>query len=134
MTMLRTGGWILFVCLAAPSAAQDPDHFGQLIEAIEPGDDIRVTLSGGRASRARVVGVTLETLSVRVGDQQLDLGRDDVWAVRYWVDDPTDDGRSQRGVLRSSLQRWQPLQEQVQEGVWQLGTSSSWIGRTAMTR
>ena len=93
MTILRTGGWmILFVCLAAPSASQDPDHFGQLIGAIEPGDDIRVTLSGGRVNRARVVGVTLGTLSVRIGDQQLDLGRDDVWAVHYRVDDPTDDG------------------------------------------
>ena len=92
MTMLRTGGWILFMGLTAPSAAQDPGHFGQLIEAIEPGDDIRVTLSGGRVSRAQVVGVTLETLSVRVGDHQLDLGRNDVWAVRYSVDDPTDDG------------------------------------------
>ena len=92
MTMLRMGGWILLVCLAAPTAAQDGGDFGELIGAIEPGDDIRVTLSGGRVSRARVVGVTLETLSVRVGDQQLDLGREDVWAVRYRVDDPTDDG------------------------------------------
>ena len=92
MTMHRTGGWILLVCLAAPAAAQGPGHFGRLIGTIEPGDDIRVTLSGGRASRVRVVGVTLETLSVRVGDQQLDLGRNDVWAVRYRVDNPTDDG------------------------------------------
>ena len=92
MTMPGKGGWILLACLAAPAAAQDPGHFGTLIGAIEPGDDIRVTLSGGRVSRARVVGVTLATLSVRVGDQQLDLGREDVWAVRYRVDDPTDDG------------------------------------------
>ena len=92
MMMLRSGGWILPVCLAAPAAAQDPGHFGQLVGVVEPGDDVRVTLSGGRVHRARVVGLTLGTLSVRVGDRQLDLGRDDVWAVRYRVSDPTGDG------------------------------------------
>ena len=92
MTMLRSGGWILLVCLAAPATAQAPDHFGQLVGVIEPGDDVRVTLSGGRIDRARVVGVTLQTLSVRIRDRQLDLGRDDVWAVRYRVSDPIRDG------------------------------------------
>ena len=92
MTMLRSGGWILLVWLAAPASAQDPADFGQLLGVIEPGDDVRVTLTGGRVTRAQVVGVTLGTLSVRVRDQQLDLGRDDVRAVRYRVDDPTSDG------------------------------------------
>ena len=51
-----------------------------------------MALSGGLFHRAQVVGVTLGTLSVRVRDQQLDLGRGDVLAVRYGVDDPTRDG------------------------------------------
>ena len=38
MTMLRSGGWILLVGLAAPAAAQDPVDFGQLLGVIEPGD------------------------------------------------------------------------------------------------
>lgn len=92
MAMLRSGGWILLVWLAAPAAAQDPVDFGQLLGVVESGDDVRVTLAGGRVTRAQVVGVTLGALSVRVGDQQLDLGRDDVWAVRYRVDDPTSGG------------------------------------------
>ena len=92
MTMLRTGGWLLLVCLAAPASAQNPGDFGQLLGVIEPGDDIRVTLSGGRRTEVHVVGVTPETLSVRVGDQELDLERGDVWAVRYRVSDPVSDG------------------------------------------
>ena len=92
MTMLRSGGWILLVCLAAPTSAQDPGSFDQLAQVIEPGDDIRVTLNGGRGTNAQVVELTPETLSVRVRDRQLDLGRDDVWAVHYKVDDPTSNG------------------------------------------
>ena len=72
MTMLRSGGWLVLVCLSAPAAAQDTSHFGQLIGVIEPGDSVRVALSGGLFHRAQVVGVTL--------------------AVRYGVDDPTRDG------------------------------------------
>lgn len=93
MMMPRTRGWLLLVSLAAPAAAQNTDHFGQLIGAIEPGDDIRVALSGdGLVRRARVVGVTLGTVSVRIQGRQLDLGRGDVLSVRYGVDDPTRDG------------------------------------------
>ena len=92
MTILRTGGWLLLVCLPAPAAAQDPGDFGQLLGVIEPGDDIRVILSSGRRTEASVVRVTPGTLSVRVGDQQLDLDRGDVWAVRYRIRDPTSDG------------------------------------------
>ena len=51
MTMLRSGGWILLVWLAAPASAQDPADFGQLLGVIEPGDDVRVTLTGGRVTK-----------------------------------------------------------------------------------
>ena len=91
--MTRPGAWILLVSLATPAVAQDTDHFGQLIGVIDPGDDIRVALSGdGLVRAAQVVGLTPGTLSVRIQGRRLDLGRDDVLTVRYAADDPTRDG------------------------------------------
>ena len=96
--MTRSGVWILLVCLATPAVAQDAGDFGPLLGAIEPGDDIRVALSGnGLVHRAQVVGLTFATLSVRIDDRQLDLSRSDVLSVRYGMDDPTRDGRLARG-------------------------------------
>ena len=88
----RSAIWILLVSLASPAAAQDTDHFGQLGDVIKPGVDIRVTLSDGGRSRARVIGLTPETLTVRMNDQRFDLARADVRAVHYGVDDSTVDG------------------------------------------
>ena len=81
MTMLRSGGWILLVWLAAPAAAQDVGPFDQLVGLVEPGDGVRVTFSGGREGRARVVAVTPETLSVVTHGQHRDLGEEDVWFI-----------------------------------------------------
>ena len=89
--MTRSAAWILLVSLAAPATAQD--HFGQLIDVIEPGDDIRVALTGdGVVRAAQLVGLTPRMLSVRIDGRRLDLGRDDVLTVRYGVDDSTVDG------------------------------------------
>ena len=91
--MMRSGVWIPLVCLATPAVAQDAGDFGPLLGAIQPGDDIRVALSGnGLVHGAQVVGLTFATLSVRIGDRQLDLSRGDVLSVRYGMDDPTRDG------------------------------------------
>ena len=98
MTMLRSVGWILLVWLTAPATAQELNDFGQLVDAIAPGDNIRVTLSNGRLTPARVVDITPSRLSVRVEDQRLDLRRGDVLDVRYRVADPTGDG-FRRGAL-----------------------------------
>ena len=92
MTMTRTGGWILLVCLAAPAAAQDVGRFDDLARLIEAGDDVRVTVSGGRDVKAQVVGVTPIELSVLARGARLDLGEADVWAVHRRVDDPTRNG------------------------------------------
>ena len=92
MTMTRTGGWILLVCLAAPAAAQDVGRFDDLARLIEAGDDVRVTVSGGRDVKAQVVGVTPLELSVLARGARLDLGAADVWAVHRRVDDPTRNG------------------------------------------
>lgn len=92
MTMTRTGGWILLVCLAAPAAAQDVGRFDDLARLIEAGDDVRVTVSGGRVVKAQVVGVSPLELSVLARGARLDLGEADVWAVHRRVDDPTRNG------------------------------------------
>ena len=88
MRMARSGGWVLFACLAAPAAAQDAGPFDQLVGLVEPGDDVRVTFSDGRRSRVRVTGLTAGTLSVRDDGRELDLGEADVRSVRYRVRDP----------------------------------------------
>ena len=87
MTMLRSGGWILLVWLAATAAAQDVGPFDQLVGLVEPGDGVRVTFSGGREGRARVVAVTPETLLVVTHGQHLDLGEEDVWFIHRRVRD-----------------------------------------------
>ena len=93
MTMPGSGVWILLVSLAAPAAAQDAGDFGRLLGVIEPGDDIRVALTGdGLVRAAQVVGLTPGVLSVRIQGRRLDLDRGDVLSVRYGVDDPTRDG------------------------------------------
>ena len=71
MTMLRSRGWMLLVCVAAPAAAQDIDSFDHLVGLVEPGDGVRVTFRDGRERTARLVGVTPETLSVVTRGQQL---------------------------------------------------------------
>ena len=92
MTMLRSGGWILLVWLAATAAAQDIGPFDQLVGLVEPGDGVQVTFSGGRKGRARVVAVTPQTLSVVTHGQHLDLGEEDVWFIHRRVRDPTRNG------------------------------------------
>ena len=87
MRMLRSGGWVLLACLAAPAAAQDAGPFDQLVGLVEPGDDVRVTFSDGRQSRVRVTRLTAGTLSVHDGGRDFDLGEADVWSVRYRVRD-----------------------------------------------
>ena len=92
MRALRAGGWVLVVSLAAPAAAQDDGRFNQLVDLLEPGDGVRVTFSGGRERKVRVVGVTPETLSVVTRGGRLDLGEEDVWFVHRRVSDPTRNG------------------------------------------
>ena len=60
--MARSTTWILLASLTAtPAAAQQAGSFSGLSRLVEAGDDVRVTLSGGRELKARVVGVTLDT-------------------------------------------------------------------------
>lgn len=92
MTMTRTGGWILLVSLAAPAAAQDLGRFDGLARLVEAGDDVRVTIRGGRDVKARVVGVTPRHLSVLARGTRLDLAEADVWAVHRRVNDSTRNG------------------------------------------
>lgn len=79
--MTRSGVWFLLVSLAAPAAAQDTGPFSELARLLEVGDDVRVTLNGGRSLEARVAGVTSDTLSVVDRGIRRDLGEADVWAV-----------------------------------------------------
>ena len=92
MRVLSIGWLVLLVYVAAPAAAQDVGPFHQLVGLVAPGDGVRVTLNGGRERRARVAGVTPETLSVTTRGQQLDLGEEDVWFVHRRVSDPTRNG------------------------------------------
>ena len=91
--MVRSGVWILLVSLAAPAEAQDASSFSELVQLVGVGDDVRVTLSGGRSISAQVAGVTPDTLSVVVDrGVRRDLGAADVWAVARRVDDPNANG------------------------------------------
>ena len=91
--MARSGTWILLVSLTAtPAAAQQAGSFSELSRLVEAGDDVRVTLSGGRELKARVVGVTLDTLSVLARGTRRDLGEADVWAVAHRQDDSNANG------------------------------------------
>ena len=92
MTTARSGGWILLVCLAAPAAAQDVGPFDELARLVEAGDDVRVTVRGGRDVRAQVVGLTPLELSVLSRGTQLDLREADVWAVHRRAKDSTRNG------------------------------------------
>ena len=87
--MLRSAGWILLVWLTAPAAAQEPNDFRQLGEAIAPGDNIRVTLSSGRLTPARVVDITPSRLSVRVDDNASTSARATFWTCAIgWPTQP----------------------------------------------
>ena len=91
--MARSGTWILLVSLTAtPAAAQDAGSFSELSRLVEAGDDVRVTLSGGRELKARVVGVTPDTLSVLESGIRRDLGAADVRAVAHRQDDSNANG------------------------------------------
>ena len=91
--MARSATCILLVSLTAtPAAAQQAGSFSELSRLVEAGDDVRVTLSGGRDLRARIVGVTLDTLSVIARGTRRDLGEADVWAVAHRQDDSNANG------------------------------------------
>ena len=91
--MTRSGTWVLLVSLTAtPAAAQEAGSFSDLLRLVEAGDDVRVTLSGGRELKARILGVTLHTLSVIARGTRRDLGEADVWAVAHRQDDSNANG------------------------------------------
>ena len=91
--MARSATWILLVSLTAtPAAAQEAGSFSDLSRLVEAGHDVRVTLSGGRDLRARIVGVTPDTLSVLASGARRDLGEADVWAVAHRQDDSNANG------------------------------------------
>ena len=91
--MARSATCVLLVSLTAtPAAAQQAGSFSELSRLVEAGDDVRVTLSGGRDLRARIVGVTLDTLSVIALGTRRDLGEADVWAVAHRQDDSNANG------------------------------------------
>ena len=91
--MTRSGTWILLVSLTAtPAAAQEAGSFSELSSVLEAGDEVRVTLSGGRELRARVFGVTPDTLSVIASGTRCDLGEADVWAVAHRQEDSNANG------------------------------------------
>lgn len=90
--MTRSGVWILLVFLAASAAAQDTGPFSELALRVGAGDDVRVTLQGGRELRAQVAGVTSDTLSVLDRGIRRDLGEADVWAVDHRLEDSNANG------------------------------------------
>ena len=91
--MARSGTWILLVSLTAtPAAAQKAGSFSELSRVLAAGDEVRVTLDGGRELKARVVGVTLDTLSVLGRGARRDLGEADVWAVAHRQEDSNANG------------------------------------------
>ncbi len=90
--MTRSGVWILLVSLATPAAAQDVGSFSGLAQLVEAGDDVRVTLRGGRSLNAQVAGVTPDTLSVFARGIRRDLGEADVWAVDRRLEDSNANG------------------------------------------
>lgn len=51
-----------------------------------------MTLSGGRELKARIVGVTLDRLSVLARGVRRDLGKADVWAVAHRQEDSNANG------------------------------------------
>ena len=91
--MARSGTWILLVSLTAtPAAAQEVGSFSELSRVLEAGDEVRVTLDGGRELKARVVGMTPDTLSVLGRGARRDLGEADVWAVAHRQEDSNANG------------------------------------------
>ena len=92
MTMLRSRGWMLLVCLAPSAAAQDIGSFDDLVGVVEPGDGVRVTFRDGRQRTARLVEVTPEILSVVTRGQQFDLGEEDVSFIHRRVSDSSRNG------------------------------------------
>lgn len=91
--MTRSGTWVLLVSLTVtPAAAQEAGSFSELSSVLEAGDEVRVTLSGGRELRARVFGVTPDTLSVIASGTRRDLGEADVWTVAHRQDDSNANG------------------------------------------
>lgn len=91
--MTKSGGWILLASLvAAPAAAQNAGPFSDLARRIAAGDDVRVTLSGGRELTARIAGVTPDTLSVLDRGVRRDLGEADVWVVDHRLQDSNANG------------------------------------------
>lgn len=80
--------WILlFVSLAAPAAAQDDGPFSELVQLVGSGDDVRVTLAGGRELTGQITAVTPDTLSVVSRGVYRDLGGTDVWTVYHRLKD-----------------------------------------------
>lgn len=91
--MTRSGTWVLLVSLTAtPAAAQEAGSFSELSRVLEAGDEVRVTLDGGRELKARVFGVTPDTLSVIASGTRRDLGEADVWAVVHRQEDSNANG------------------------------------------
>ena len=91
--MTRSGGWILLAFLTtAPVAAQNAGPFSDLARRVAVGDDVRITLSGGRELTARVAGVTPDTLSVLHRGVRRDLGEADVWVVDHRLEDSNANG------------------------------------------
>ena len=90
--MTRSGVWILLMSLAAPAAAQDSSPFSELARRIGTGDDVRVTLRGGRSLKAQIAEVTPSTLSVLDGGGRRDLGEADVWVVAHRHEDSNANG------------------------------------------
>ena len=93
--MTRSGVWILLVSLAAPAAAQDSSPFSELARRIGTGDDVRVTLRGGRSLKAQIAEVTPSTLSVLDSGGRRDLGPTVPHAARR-RSGRGDSGRTQR--------------------------------------
>ena len=91
--MTRSGTWILLVSLTAtPAAAQEAGSFSELSRVLKAGDEVRVTLDGGRELKARVFEVTPDTLSVIASETRRDLGEADVWAVVHRQEDSNANG------------------------------------------
>ncbi len=90
--MTRSWTLALLVSLATPAAAQEAGSFSELSRLVRPGDDVRVTLAGGRELKAEIVGLTPDTLSVLDRGVRRDLREADVWIVAHRREDSPANG------------------------------------------
>ena len=139
--MARSGTWILLVSLTAtPATAQEAGSFSELSRLVEAGDEVRVTLDGGRELKAEIVGVTPDTLSVVDRGARRDLNEADVWVVAHRQEDSNANGAwvgfgvgAAFGMTTTAL-AWERMPSDAGELAWLAmaggfyGAVGAWVG------